>query len=206
MAQQTVWFYTDLPEKMISIMEEDLAVFENRLDQSGVTVNNIINKRIRNSHHSWISTNHWIGGFAWHYVQKANRENFLYDIERFDGEGVQYTRYDPGEYYHWHTDADLYSCMTMDYSTSTTSEPHENYLNRNCEKIRKLSFILQLSNPEDYEGGNVQFMGIGGKSYFLPRQRGTIAVFDSRSMHRVKKVTKGVRKSIVGWAIGPRWK
>ena len=39
------------------------------------------------------------------------------------------------------------------------------------------------------------------KSYITPRQRGTIVLFDSRTQHRVLKVTKGVRKSIVGWTV-----
>ena len=45
-----------------------------------------------------------------------------------------------------------------------------------------------------------------GKSYIIPRQRGTIVLFDSRTSHRVLKVTKGTRRSIVGWVVGPRWK
>ena len=72
--------------------------------------------------------------------------------------------------------------------------------------VRKLTVVLQLSNPEDYEGGNLQIMAEDGKSYFAPRQRGTVIVFDSRSQHRVLKVTKGLRKSLVGWVVGPRWK
>jgi len=206
MAHQTVWFHTDLPEDMIRDIENHLKIYENQLHQSGVSKDNVVNTKIRNSYNSWINTNHWIAGFAWHYVEKANRENFLYDIERFDGDGVQYTRYNPGEFYHWHTDADLTNCNVMESGDSRTSESHENYLNRKCEKMRKLSFILQLSNPEDYKGGNVQFIGLDNKSYFIPRQRGTIAVFDSRTPHRVLKVKEGVRRSIVGWVIGPRWR
>ena len=65
---------------------------------------------------------------------------------------------------------------------------------------------MQLSDPDDYEGGNVQLMDEGGESYICPRQRGCIVLFDSRTPHRVQKVTKGIRKSIVGWTVGPRWK
>ena len=72
--------------------------------------------------------------------------------------------------------------------------------------VRKLSFALQLSDPDDYEGGNVQIMDETEKSYVVPRKRGTIVLFDSRSRHRVCKVTKGIRKSLVGWVVGPRWK
>ena len=33
-----------------------------------------------------------------------------------------------------------------------------------------------------------------------------MVLFDSRTQHRVLPVKKGVRKSIVGWTVGPRWK
>ena len=82
----------------------------------------------------------------------------------------------------------------------------QDFLNENTEMVRKLSFVLQLSDPDDYEGGNLQLLDEAGKSYIAPRQRGTMILFDSRTMHRVLKVKSGVRKSIVGWTVGPRWK
>ena len=56
------------------------------------------------------------------------------------------------------------------------------------------------------EGGNVQLIDDGGQSYIAPRQRGCIILFDSRTPHRVLKVTKGTRRSIVGWVVGKRWR
>ena len=82
----------------------------------------------------------------------------------------------------------------------------QDFVNENIELVRKLSFSLQLSDPDDYEGGNVQLMDEAGNAYVVPRQRGSIVLFDSRTQHRVLKVTKGVRKSLVGWTVGPRWK
>lgn len=205
MAHQTIWYFTGLSEKIISCIEEDLESFENEMHESILT-GNVVNKNIRNSHNTWIPTTHWTAGLVWHYVERANRENFLYDIDHIDGEAMQYTRYGPGEYYKWHTDADISTSYKPDTREGKTWETPENYLNKKCEKIRKLSFILQLSNPEDYEGGNVQFLGPGKKSYFLPRERGTVAIFDSRSDHRVLPVTNGVRRSLVGWVVGPRWR
>ena len=76
-------------------------------------------------------------------------------------------------------------------------------MNEKIEMVRKLSFAMQLSDPDDYEGGNVQFLDEFWNSYFAPRKRGTIVLFDSRTSHRVLKVTKGTRKSIVGWTVGP---
>ena len=80
------------------------------------------------------------------------------------------------------------------------------FMNSNIASIRKLSFIMQLSDPDDYEGGNVILLTEGGQKYVVPRQRGTVIIFDSRTMHCVNKVKKGLRKSLVAWAVGPRWK
>ena len=71
------------------------------------------------------------------------------------------------------------------------------------EIVRKLSFSLQLSDPTDYTGGEVQFLDNGGNTFFAPKQRGTLVVFDSRTRHRVRRFVL-VCKSIVGWVVGPR--
>jgi predicted 2-oxoglutarate/Fe(II)-dependent dioxygenase YbiX len=62
--------------------------------------------------------------------------------------------------------------------------------------------VVQLSDPDDYEGGNLQLLDEAGNSYIAPRKRGTVILFDSRTQHRVLKVTKGTRKSLVGWCVG----
>ena len=82
----------------------------------------------------------------------------------------------------------------------------QDFVNENCEMVRKLSFAMQLSDPDDYEGGNVELISEANQNYIAPRQRGTIILFDSRTQHRGNKVTKGTRRSIVGWVVGPRWK
>jgi len=64
----------------------------------------------------------------------------------------------------------------------------------------------QASSSHLINGGQFQLLDETGKSYIAPRQRGTIILFDSRAQHRVRPVTKGIRKSIVGWTVGPRWK
>ena len=74
------------------------------------------------------------------------------------------------------------------------------------EYVRKLSFTLQLSEPTDYRGGEVEFLDSEGQRFLAPKQRGTMIVFDARTRHRVRKVKEGLRKSIVGWVVGPRWK
>ena len=69
-----------------------------------------------------------------------------------------------------------------------------------------MSAIIQLSEEDDYEGGSTQIMDVDQTLYTLPKQRGTIVFFDSRLHHRAKTVKKGLRKSLICWAVGPRWK
>jgi len=208
MALQSVWYFTDIPEKIVDIIEEDLSEnFDGQMADSKLG-GDVLNKDKRNSQNAWIPTAHWVGGFLWHYIQRANRENFLYDLTNIDGESMQYTRYEQGQYYGWHNDSGLsthYKPVSVG-NRVTGQETMQDFVNENCEMVRKLSFAMQLSDPDDYEGGNVQLLDEGGKSYIVPRQKGCIVLFDSRTQHRVLKVTKGIRKSIVGWTVGPRWK
>ena len=212
MAYQSIWYFTNLPEDIVNIIDKDLHDnFDENMNSSKIHGDNF-DKKKRNSKNTWIPTTHWIGGFVWHYVQRANRDNFLFDLSHIDGENMQYTRYDVGEFYGWHADTELSiyhkpkimsgtECQSID-----NKDAHNDYLNKNTEHVRKLSFSIQLSSPDDYEGGNVELIDEVNQHYIAPRQRGTIILFDSRTKHRVNEVTKGVRKSIVGWVLGPRWK
>ena len=211
MAFQSIWYFTNLPDKIVDIIEEDLAEnFDPQLQDSRVGAGDYgtVDKDKRNAKNAWVSTNHWVAGFVWHYVQRANRENFLYDLTNIDGESLQYTVYGEGEYYGWHNDAGISTLYkpVSGGNRGNGGEIAQDFLNENCEKVRKLSFSLLFSDPDTYEGGNLQFLNEEGKSYIAPRQRGTIILFDSRTQHRVLKVTKGVRKSLVGWVCGSRWK
>ena len=75
------------------------------------------------------------------------------------------------------------------------------------ECVRKLSFSLQLTNPNTYNGGNLEFKSSETNEIITaPKEQGTLIVFDSRIEHRVSPIESGTRKSIVGWVVGPRWR
>ena len=211
MAYQSIWYFTDIPEKIVDIIEEDIGeTFDPQMADSKLH-GDALNKDKRNSMNAWIPTYHWVGGFMWHYIQRANRENFLYDLHCIDSESMQYTRYQEGQFYGWHNDSGLsthYKPVSVGNGSGANRAEGlaHDFINENTELVRKLSFCLQLSDPDDYEGGNIQLLDEGDNLYVCPRQRGTMILFDSRCRHRVKKVTKGVRKSLVGWTVGPRWK
>ena len=67
---------------------------------------------------------------------------------------------------------------------------------------RKLSMIVQLTDPDEYEGGNLEFM-FRRDVMQAPRTKGTVIFFPSFFMHRVTKVTRGTRNSLVYWFEGP---
>jgi len=205
MASSVCWEFTELPVEVIDILENDIKKFDTSI-QPSLLVGDFSNTHIRSSQNTWINTSHWIGGWLWYYVSKINRANFLYDITDIDNETLQYTHYKEGQFYSWHSDTalDTYHKPQVRFA-STVSRGQEEMI-QTGEYVRKLSFTLQLSEPTDYRGGEVEFLDSEGQRFLAPKQRGTMIVFDSRTRHRVRKVKEGLRKSIVGWVVGPRWK
>ena len=127
-------------------------------------------------------------------------------IVDIDGGSLQYTHYNEGQFYNWHQDSDLDTHHKPQMNFSSGENRAQEEITQAGEYIRKLSFTLQLSEPTDYRGGEVEFLDNGSRRFLAPKQRGTMIVFDSRVRHRVRKIKSGTRKSIVGWVVGPRWK
>ena len=85
---------------------------------------------------------------------------------------------------------------------------HPNYQG----KTRKLSVTVNLTDPNDYVGGDLEFdlrnNAIGRNIITMDeaRDQGTIVVFPSFVPHQVRPVKKGTRFSLVIWNLGPPWK
>ena len=196
MADTFCWYGTNIPDNLINEIINEADDYNkdhnnNTLVDSEINVDDpYVYTDLRKSKNSWISTNSWLGGFLWYYVMKANRKNFLYDISHIENDEIQYTHYNEGDYYNWHTDQDI------------------RVIEKPKELVRKLSFTLQLSDENEYTGGNLEFADFDdSKNKFIaPRTRGCLIVFDSRVPHRVCPVKSGLRKSLVGWVMGKRWR
>ena len=67
-----------------------------------------------------------------------------------------------------------------------------------------MSLTVQLSDEDDYEGGDLILNDNKeeSRSYKVSRGKGSVIVFDSRTLHQVTPVTKGVRYSLVKWYHG----
>ena len=98
-----------------------------------------------------------------------------------------------------------------EYDSSTLDEykAHHDvfWMNNDPNYHRKLTCLVQLSDPNDYEGGNFE---ITETSSFPNsediKQQGTIIVFPSMFMHKANPVTKGMRYSLAAWFDGPKWR
>jgi PKHD-type hydroxylase len=142
--------------------------------------------RIRQSVIKWIELNpdtNWLYKKLISQIHKVNQENFDYILKFV--ENLQFTEYNEGQqgFYSKHDDCGNSSRL-------------ENFVD-----IRKLSFTIQLSNPEDYEGGELVFYD--SKEFNAPKTKGTIIFFQSNILHEVKPVKKGTRHALVSWVQGP---
>lgn len=142
-------------------------------------------KNIRRSKVSWIENTEktvWIFEKLAHVVSSLNSQFYNFDLTGF-GEPLQLTNYDVSEsgMYGWHQD---FGAMSIS---------------------RKLSLVLQLTDPSNYEGGNLQIM-TSGQPQNMKKQRGLIVVFPSFQLHQVTPVTQGSRQSLVAWISGPAFK
>jgi PKHD-type hydroxylase len=126
-----------------------------------------------------------ISNHLWTSVAEVNAQFYGYDI--WNNAILQYTEYHGSNkgHYDWHEDDGFASCLDK-------------------KSVRKMSLSLQLSNPEEYEGGNFEASGIDITQDI--KKRGTLIIFPSWVPHRVTPVTKGTRKTLVAWFSGPSWR
>lgn len=138
--------------------------------------------KIRRSKICWLS-DEWIKSLLWDYILKANKKTFEINVQ--NKSEVQFTeyRFEENGHYDWHHDVNWNGQEGVD---------------------RKLSITVQLSDENEYNGGNFQFDELKTNTNF--KSKGTIIIFPSYLRHRVTPVTSGVRKSLVAWFSGPQWR
>jgi len=116
-------------------------------------------------------------------MKQVNGNHFGYEGMTIT-EPAQFTEYPKGGFYDWHMDAEVH-CQF---------EP----------PVRKISMTILLSPQDEFEGGDLEFMTHGNKPPQL--LQGQAIFFCSLIRHRVSKVKKGVRRSLVQWFGGPPFK
>jgi PKHD-type hydroxylase len=143
-------------------------------------------KYIRDSKISWLYP---IDGIDWVFRRvtditlNLNERFFKFDLFGLN-EGFQFTNYEaPSGKYGKHVDRGM-------------NIP-----------VRKLSISIQLTNPEEYEGGELKlYDGDDEEAIVMDKAQGTLILFPSYTLHEVMPVTKGERNSLVSWVTGKPFK
>jgi PKHD-type hydroxylase len=120
----------------------------------------------------------WIHELIVDRVARCNMAVYDFNVSGIYSD-LQLLEYNEGGHYDWH----------MDIGPGQAAH-------------RKLSVIIQLSDPKDYEGGEVLFKASEVERQ-LPIDQGQIGIFPSFILHKVNPVTSGKRYALVAWVSGP---
>ena len=142
------------------------------------------NNSVRKSNIKWLPYEQqwdWVYDKLMNCITEANSALWNFNLHTVIDQ-IQYTEYEGnGGHYDWHLDIG----------------PSISY--------RKVSVVVQLSEPEAYIGGDLELHP--GNNYFaVPRRKGAIVLFPSFLLHRVTPLTSGLRRSLVLWAGGEHYK
>lgn len=155
--------------------------------KAGVASNNE-DSSVRVSHIKWVpATEEW----SWLYdkligmITEAN--NSLWNFNLHGAlDAIQYTEYHASEngHYGWHQD-----------------------IGPDVLSTRKISVTVQLSDPSEYDGGDLEYFQGGdiNDAIKVAKHKGLVFIFPSFMMHRVTPVTRGTRRSFVLWVGGEHY-
>lgn len=166
-------------------LKDIISIGEDYLPDNGTIDDGKVNESLRQSKVSWLNQNtrtSWLYDRMAFISRQLNGQFFDFDLYGFV-EDFQYTVYEAGgDHYTWHMDK-----------------------GKNSAAPRKLSLVLQLSDPSEYDGGDLEIF-VGTNPVTLEKKRGIIHAFPSFVMHRVTPVTRGIRRTLVIWISGPKFK
>jgi PKHD-type hydroxylase len=138
---------------------------------------------VRKSTIEWIQPNEstqWLYQKLAFFIYDVNTYRYRMDIDGFC-DPIQFTKYSTDGEYNWHIDIGQNSSM------------------------RKLTAILNLDDPQSYEGGGTDIM-YSKDVEKCPKEQGTLIVFPSYILHRGGLVTSGTRHILVAWAGGSHYR
>lgn len=175
-----------LNDQMIEELNQYAQQTKSEVAKIGGTNASQVNENTRRSNVVWLMPDKMPPEVNKHFETlfiDANKNSYEFELTGF--ESFQYTVYDEknaGEY-KWHIDT----------------------VGLESNLIRKLSMSLLLSDPSEYEGGQLVLIP-DGNHFVAPEKKGRAVFFPSWMPHCVLPVTKGTRKSLVIWAHGPKLK
>ena len=161
-----------------------ISSIKNKIElKKGVVKNQKEFQKIRKSDVYWLENNE---EYSWVYdkindcIQELNNKYFKFNIDSM--EFIQFTNYKaPSGKYGKHID-----CITD-------------------HVVRKLSFVVQITDPKKYKGGDLCLYD-GEQPQKMNKDQGDFICFPSYVLHEVEPITKGERNSLVGWVGGENFK
>lgn len=114
-------------------------------------------------------------------AMEINGATYQFDLNGFE-ENFYYLSYVEEDHFDWH----------LDIGHQTTAP-------------RKLSLILQLSSPKEYEGGDFDIL-VTKHHMRAVRRKGMMLAFPAYKIHRVTPVTKGKRRTLAAFVSGPMFR
>jgi predicted 2-oxoglutarate/Fe(II)-dependent dioxygenase YbiX len=178
----TYWHFPDAmtPDAAKKLIESLEAQAQGEAAQVGMGVNGVVDKEIRDVKRVTLPSYRGIGATMVGLGMAANHQAWKFDVTHSNQ--TDYLKYDKDGHYHAHVD--------------TFMKPGD-------PECRKLTVLMFLN--EDFEGGRL-FLQNGHQKIYPPQGAGTCLVFPSFTMHGVEPVTKGIRRSVVTWLVGPWFK
>ena len=135
------------------------------------------------------SDNAWIFDRLFDIVEETNHKFFQYELIGF--EFFQYTTYNKHQYYNYHID--------------TIFNGYE--VNKDTNLCRKLSISILLNDASEFDGGEFEICAGDPNDPFSHKlNKGDAIFFPSYLLHRVRPIKEGIRKSLVVWVLGPKWR
>jgi PKHD-type hydroxylase len=181
MSHKPLWYVKEIPAELCDLAIKDflkVAPKDANMGQNG----EVNNHEHRNTSIRFIDPGHWFT-YLMHEVGREGNVTCRWQYEVNGQENLQFAEYGPNQHYDWHVDV-------FPLAVSPTD--------------RKISIICLLSDPEEFEGGDLEIKLYS--QYKAPLKKGTIIAFPSILEHRVTPVISGLRRSAVVWMTGPRFK
>lgn len=153
------------------------------------------NRRLDTEYRSVFTNSLPVNGFEWLYerllqrIKWVNDDRFRFDISGL-AEPIQFLEYreateeQPSGRYKWHQD-----------------------MGPGVGSIRKLSIVIQLSEPSEYEGCRLKLFDCSTPELEVPEiGQGDMVIFPSYMPHCVTPLEKGTRRSLALWVSGPSFR
>jgi predicted 2-oxoglutarate/Fe(II)-dependent dioxygenase YbiX len=181
-ADRIFWYFSDAmtieaAKKLIDSLEVQTQGEDAEIGMGG---NGRVNKQIRDVKKVNLPSYRGIGATMVGMGMSANMQAWKFDVTHSNQ--TDYLKYDVDGHYYPHVDT---------------------FMNPNDSECRKLTVLLFLN--DDFEGGKF-FIQTGHEKIYPPQRAGTCLVFPSFILHGVEPVTKGIRRSVVTWLVGPWFK